>query len=318
MGLTPVPTWLVDFEGGGAATVAGVAVVVAGSLVLIAGGRRWRGAALLWAAHVGLLIPMLGLSERPHFAADRYHYLAGVVMALTLALLLARTAVKFRMAVALVAGTGLMALGVAQRGQLSIWANTDTLMQRIVDCADHPGVRRTYQERWVRDHLHRGELAQAAELAARIGIPLPSLAEPVAGGLPLLATLHLRLALDFRRAGRRIEAHEHFRETLQLAPDWSEAAYHWAWLHASDRAPLEGLRWYRQAVRPGRGNPVPLGARQQLLSVIAEGFFSTQRALLATRTIELALREGGGAGADPDLEKQLRTQLARFAAPPGP
>ena len=138
---------------------------------------------------------------------------------------------------------------------------------------------------------------------------------PTPGDVPLAAALHLKLALDFRRGERRVEAHEHFRAALQLAPDWSEAAYNWALLHVSDGTGFEALRWYRRAVAAGRGDPVPVKARQRLLSLIAEVFFATDRAVLATRTIELALREGGSAGVDPELEERLQAQLARYRAP---
>lgn len=314
--LTPVPTWLVGFNGRGVMVGISLAVVVGVSVALLAGWRRWRGTAILWFAHVGLLVPMLGLTERPHYASDRYHYLAGGVMALALSLVLARVVSKARIPTAIIAGIGLAALGVVQRGQLAIWADTDTLMQRISARANQEDVRRNYQERWIRHHLHRGEVARAAEVAAQTGVPLAQLYQPEPEKVPMLAALHMKLALDFRRAGRRTEAHEHFREALQLAPDWCEAAYNWGLLHASEGAPREGLRWYRRAVAPGRGNPVPAAARQRLLSVLAEGFFAEGRALLAVRTIELAWREGGDPDADPGLARQLQAQAARFSAAP--
>ena len=165
-----------------------------------------------------------------------------------------------------------------------------------------------------RSPANRGELARATAVAAKVGRVLENVVAPPPGGVPPAATLHLKLALDFRRKARRIEAHEHFRTALQLAPDWREAAYNWALLHASDGAGFEALRWYRRAVAPGLGDAVPPRARQRLLALIAEVFFAGDRAVLATRTIELALREGGGAGVEPELEQQLRAQLARFGA----
>jgi hypothetical protein len=59
-----------------------------------------------------------------------------------------------------------------------------------------------YQERWIRDHLHRGETDRAVELADKNGLPLPKVREVVPGDVPLLAALHMKLALDFRRASR--------------------------------------------------------------------------------------------------------------------
>ncbi len=313
-GLTPAPTWLVDFTGGGAKAAASLVLVVGVSLLLLAGWRRWRGVALLWFAHAALLGPMLGFMEHPFFSADRYHYLAGVVMATAVALWLTRVAGKARSVFALVCGAGLVALGVAQRHQLAIWADTDSLMQRIVACAEHKGMRGGYQSRWIRVQAHRGDLARAGEIAAKAGIPLQQVVEPPPGGVPMLAALHLRLARDFRRDGRRTEAREHFRAALDLVPDWNEAAYNWALLQVGDGDAIEALRWYRRAAAPGRGNPVPLTARQRLLALIAEAFFETNRAVPAIRTIEWALREGGDAGTEPAVEQQLQTQLARYRA----
>ncbi|MBM3855585.1 MAG: hypothetical protein FJ399_20930, partial [Verrucomicrobia bacterium] len=65
--LTPVPTWLVGFRGGGALTVGAGVLVVAGSGLLLLGWRRWRGVAVLWFAHAALLAPLLGFTEYPHF-----------------------------------------------------------------------------------------------------------------------------------------------------------------------------------------------------------------------------------------------------------
>ncbi len=310
-GLTPVPTWLVDLKSVRALVAASLVVVGTGSLLMMVGWRRWRGAALLWWAHACLLAPMLGFAERPYFASDRYHYLAAVVLAAAVALALARIRGRGRV-LALAAGAVVLAgLGSAQRAQLGIWADTDAVMRRIVARADHAVVRADYVERWVRFHVQRGEPARAAAVAAEAGMTAAEVEPTPPGSVPLAAALHLQLALDFRRSGRPVEAQEHFRLALGLAPDWNEAAYHWALLYASEGTGLEALRWYQRAVAPGRGRPVPVASRQRLLALIAEVFFATDRAGLARRTVEWALREGGGKGAEPELDRQLRAQLAR-------
>jgi hypothetical protein len=320
--LTPVPTWLVDFQGGGALALgAGVLVVAASGWLLVrlwpasanaTCGRRWRGVAVLWFAHAALLAPLLGFTEYPHFASDRYHYLAGVVMAGAVALALARARRQMLGGVWVVALAGAIALGAAQRRQLAVWKDTDSLLQRIIAGAEHGGVRRTFQERLIRDHAHRGNIGRAQGLAAEAGLPWQEIVEPAREGVPVLAALHLRLALDFRRAARTVEAHEHFRLALEIAPAWCEAAFDWAMLHASEGAALEALRWYRRASAPGVGPSVPVAARQRLLLLIARGFAATDRTRLAARTIELALRESANAGLATGLEPQLRAQLERY------
>lgn len=59
--------------------------------------QRWPAALALWLAHLGLLVPMLGLTERPHYPHDRYSIVNGVVLA--------------------VAATGLLWCGCARMGQ---------------------------------------------------------------------------------------------------------------------------------------------------------------------------------------------------------
>lgn len=314
VGLTPVPTALVDAGAIRPLAIAGLIGVVAGSVFLFGCWQRWRGAALLWAAYACLLGPMLGFTERPYFPADRYHYLAGVVLAAALALGVVRCPNRWRAGVAGVAGGGLILLAVAQQRQLRIWANTDALMQRIVAQAGNEEVRREYGQRWVRFHAHRGRGAQAATVAAKVGIAVPSEGRaPIT--VPAAAALHMRLAMDFLRDERRVEAHVHFRAALELAPDWSEAAHNWALLHVREGRAAEALHLYLRSGR-GRGAPVPDGARQRLLLLIAEAFSAAQRPRLALRVAELAARQGGGQ-TEPALAEILEARLARYRAAAG-
>jgi hypothetical protein len=125
----------------------------------------------------------------------------------------------------------------------------------------------------------------------------------------------MRLAMDFLRDERRVEAHVHFRAALELAPDWSEAAHNWALLHVREGRAAEALHLYLRSGR-GRGAPVPDGARQRLLLLIAEAFSAAQRPRLALRVAELAARQGGGQ-TEPALAEILEARLARYRAAAG-
>ncbi|MBI5801749.1 MAG: hypothetical protein HZA92_13635, partial [Verrucomicrobia bacterium] len=59
--------------------------VLAVSAVLFAKRRVWPAAAALWLAHLGLLVPMLGLTERPHYPHDRYGIINGILWSMALA-----------------------------------------------------------------------------------------------------------------------------------------------------------------------------------------------------------------------------------------
>lgn len=312
VGLTPVPTWLVDLQAVRLQAVLSLLVVGGVTLVLLGRWRKWGGAAVLWLAHACLLAPMLGLAERPYFPADRYHNLPGVVVVIALALLGARLRGFWRIGAVVAAGAGLVALGVGQRAQLRIWTNTDTLMRHIVARAEHPAVRRDYQERWIRFHGNRGRLERAAALATELGINPAGLSEPTPYGIPPTAALHLKLALAFVRSARPTEAHEHFEAALKLVPDWSEAAYNWGLLYASQGAALEALARYRRAEAPGRGRPVEPAARLRLLALIADAFFVTGRVAQARETIAVALAAAEGANVGPALMAQLQAQRTRY------
>lgn len=313
--LTPVPTgWLVP-ETIRLQAVASLAGVTTVSVFFVLMWRRCRGAALLWWAHLLLLAPMLGLTERPYFPNDRYHYLAGVVLAVAMSLAIARTPKRGRVMVVLAVGAIVAGWGFAQRSQLRIWSSTDTLMERIVEKAGVASVKREYSARWAGFHEHRGRRERAEEVARKEGLPPASAAAPAGRDIPPAAALHLRLAMDFLRDDRRCEAHQHFQAALTVAPDWAEAAHNWAILRVKDGAAAEALHLCQKAVR-GRGPPVPLAARQRLLLLIAEAFHGSARPVLAVRAVELAMREGGTA-TEPGLAALMRARIVRYRGEAG-
>ena len=59
--------------------------VLAVSGVLFSKRRVWPAAFALWLAHLGLLVPMLGLTERPHYPHDRYSIINGILWSVALA-----------------------------------------------------------------------------------------------------------------------------------------------------------------------------------------------------------------------------------------
>jgi tetratricopeptide (TPR) repeat protein len=58
--------------------------VLAVSAFLFAKRRVWPAAFALWLAHLGLLVPMLGLTERPHYPHDRYSIINGILWSVAL------------------------------------------------------------------------------------------------------------------------------------------------------------------------------------------------------------------------------------------
>jgi len=276
-GLTPVPTWLATAEGWSASAVASAVAVLVATVWVVVAARRRPAAAVLWGAHLVLLVPLLGWSERPYFPADRYHYLAGVVWTAGVVAWLVRVSARARRVTVVAGGLAVAGLAWAQARQLEHWRDTDALMARITARAEVPAVRAEYAARWVAFHANRGAAERAEAVARVVGVarrPGDGEAKP---GVPLAASVHLRLAIDARRAGRREPAREHLREALRLAPAWAEAALQAAIFFAEEGDWAEAWRWCRRLGAEAAGGAVPAAARRQVAAAIAEGFRATGR-----------------------------------------
>jgi hypothetical protein len=308
--LTPVPDWLVELEARGWRSALAAAVVVGITIVLLglwSRARIGKGAVALWLAHAALVAPMLGWMEKPFHPSDRYHYLAAVVVGVAVALIAARVKGAAR---AWVAGVGLgvaLILAAAQRAQLALWADTDTLLRAVVSRATHPGVKASYVGRWVLFHAGRGNAVQSTAVAIEWkGITIPQ-DSPV----PLAAAVHHQRAQDFGRRGRTLEAAEHFAAALALAPRWREAAYNAAVLEALRGEARAALRRYFQARSGTVGIEITAAAYARLLGLIGGAFLDSGELALARRCVALGLREAETAG-ERALTDALRAQENRL------
>ncbi len=313
-GLTPVPTWLIEVDGRGARTLL-AAVLVLGVTAILGWRRRGRdGLWLLWLAHLAVLVPVLGLNDRPYHPSDRYHYLAAVVVAAGIAFAVVRARGTGRWAAMGVGAGVVLILGLLQRGQLGYWANTDTLLRRVIDVAEHEGVRQAYYRRWILFHFARGAHARGEQLAAEAGIDAKRIAaEATVNGVPLAAARHARIALEMARGNRVREAHEHFGAALRVAPDWREPAYNWALLWARQGDAAQAWHAYRRSVTGASTGEISAAARQRLVSLMAESFFATNRTTAAGRILEQAAGEADASG-DAAAANGLRAQRERYRA----
>ncbi|HEY0549840.1 MAG TPA: tetratricopeptide repeat protein [Verrucomicrobiae bacterium] len=117
------------------------AVAIAGlSAVVWINARRWRGLAAIWICYLVLLVPMLGLTEHPHHANDRYSYIPAVLLSLMLAsLVLAAWPERQRKLVLVLSAAMLMMAGAMSFRQASHWRNRETLLTHITSqMGDHP------------------------------------------------------------------------------------------------------------------------------------------------------------------------------------
>lgn len=287
--LTPAPTLLLP---GGAGFLAGW-LVLAGAAVLFLGWRRTRwAAALLLLAHLAVLAPVLGWTERMYYPADRYGYLAGVVLAAGIALACARLPeppVKM---------IGCIVLGLLlslQRTQLAIWRDTDALLAQIVHRAENMLVKSFYARWWTDFHARRGEWLEAHSVVARVEADGPagiaaearhSLAaaerEHLSKQVPAAAMVHHQLALDFARQGRPIEAEEHFRAALRVAPQFGQAAFNFALHLLRQERDDEAAAIYSFHVAPSSLVMVPAEARLHLLDLLHKHYLSAGKTTQAS------------------------------------
>jgi protein O-mannosyl-transferase len=172
---------------------------------------RWPGAFALWLCHLALLIPVLGLTEHPHYPSDRYGFVANAVWVVVAAALLFRLSRagwwRTLGASAAVALAGIFALTSVE--QSLIWQNDITLFTHMLG---------TIKEEPYRLRLYAGlgdayvGARQQFALASRFYLKALAI-EPDNSQLHAKAGRVLFLAGDLPRAERE------YNEALRLAPD---------------------------------------------------------------------------------------------------
>ena len=131
--LGPFYTTLLNNHPFDLAFAASAAVVLGVTALLLARWRRWPAALALWLAHLGLLVPMLGLTERPHYPHDRYSIVNGVLLGVAAAGLLWHWRGRVWHRKALVAAGLLAGLCVfASIRQTRIWENDFVFFKELL------------------------------------------------------------------------------------------------------------------------------------------------------------------------------------------
>ncbi|HWN95291.1 MAG TPA: hypothetical protein VNT99_09685, partial [Methylomirabilota bacterium] len=132
--LSPTYTALLSFHPWSAPFLASAGLVVGVSLLVFAKARRWPASAVLWIGYLALLVPMLGLTEHPHYTYDRYNYIVAILFSVPIAWWLAVAwAKRTRVALCGVWCVVLIALGIATFQQAARWQNTPTLLGYIIE-----------------------------------------------------------------------------------------------------------------------------------------------------------------------------------------
>src|SRR6185436_14192713 len=88
LNLSPLYTNLLKVDPAGATFVLSLLLIVAVSVWFVWRRKRWPGALAAWVAYLVILVPMLGLTEHPHFPSDRYSLLPAIAISVGISLAL--------------------------------------------------------------------------------------------------------------------------------------------------------------------------------------------------------------------------------------
>jgi tetratricopeptide (TPR) repeat protein len=331
-GLAPVYTSLFGFDPLAWPFLVSAAVVIGVTALLLWKRRVFPSALALWACHLLLLIPALGLLEITHYESDRFAYVPGVLWSVALIGLLARLTNPRarRLACAAVAVLVVMAAGASFR-QTRVWRDSETLFKYTIESlGPHPYRSDLY---WrlgmVYAAEHRGQDAIEQYRKSLAISPGPSARYLLAHALEaqgdldaalaeygeLLRThpqaeIFLRVARIRLVQGKTDEAIASFREILRIKPDSLEALDRLAWILSTsdDSAVRNGAEAVRLAGRAcdrtGHSTPALLAT---LAAAQAEAGHLVQAGETARRVLALAQAAG-----DKRAFELGRVLLARF------
>jgi len=301
--LSPVYTRLVSFDPFGRVFVASALTVLAMTVAAFLLRRRATWFTALWVCHVTVLVPVLGLTEHPHYANDRYAYLQGILWSAALssafvtALRHGRAALATRgprpRAAAIAACSALtcalaLPLGVLARRQCLVWKDGVALFGSMIASVGNDPYRSELDWRLGLAKIIRGgagdeedgvrwmlSVAAPQEMLEDAGHVLLErgrdelaarlLAAAIRDGES--ASLRNALGLSLLRMHRLPEAAAQFSRALALDPGSAAARENLGVLHL-ERGEIElAIRDLDEAVRlePGRTE-----ARRQLEVAIAE------------------------------------------------
>ena len=256
--LSPFYTTLVGFNPNSWVFWLSAGLIIGTTVLFVRWRNKWPWALALWLSYLVLLIPALGLTERPHFTADRYNYLPGLVWAVSIAAVLLRLGARPRLRTAgLVLGIALALFwGILSYRQTHIWRNSTTLFEHVIcELGDDPN-RSVIQWRLGTVLASQGKTQEAAqqyqaslriqptpdahlcfaELLERNGDPQGALTNCWAA-LALRPTPfnHVQAGQVLAALGRGAEAINQYRYALALVPDLVPALNNLAWVLAADR-----------------------------------------------------------------------------------
>jgi Tfp pilus assembly protein PilF len=270
--LSPVYTQLVSFRPTDPQFLASAALIVVLTTTLIRLRHRWPGALAAWVSHLALMVPMLGLTDHPHYPNDRYGYIVGVVWAVCVGSML--WSIKPVRALRMAALSGVAALtvclAVLSFRQVRIWQNSVTLFQGVIARLGDDPYRADIYWRLALVYAHQNQVDEAIGAlseATRIHPDFPQAQNDLAALLLRegkvdeavahyqtvflahpTAQAHLAFGNAVASLGRIEEALSHFLEATRLNPNLVEAHIACARALAQLGRDNEAQKQYRDAL----------------------------------------------------------------------
>src|SRR5258706_207372 len=214
--LSPFYDTLLDFQPLSVPFLGSVLLVLGLSAALIHERRRHAGLLLIWICHLVLLVPMLGLTEHPHFPSDRYGFIVGILWSILLAgggIKLLASRVSSNAATAGVFGAALASLiflGWLSVRQQSIWHDNISFFDHLTRA--NPS-KTKFLKCLAAVYKEEKKYTEALDCYAR----LLQIQRTDAG-------THQKIAAILFELGRFSEARDHYREIVAIGPN--NAGYH--------------------------------------------------------------------------------------------
>ena len=297
--LSPVYTTLVWFNPADLSFILSGVLVVLVSALLVWKWRSWPGLLAVWLCHLGLLVPMLGLTEHPHYANDRYTYLVSFPLSFVVAGALIRFWDNVTIRRRLLAGFAgvAAAFGLMSSVQTRAWQDSASLFYHILGkLGDSPYRSDIHWRlgRWLVANQRLDEAQRHFEAAI------------VAN--PRLPDAYFQLTSLLEAQGRWAEAAENYRKLLRESPNSARALPQLAWLLAT--AGDDSVRNGAEAATIA-ASLLQRGESPELLRILAaaqaaQGNFA-QAVATASRALGLAVKDAA-------LAVSLQNELTLYRA----
>ena len=248
--LSPVYTTLISFEPTDWPFVASMVMVLGISLLVWRKRREWPSAFALWICHLALLVPVLGLTEHPHFSSDRYGIVAGILWPILIAAGLYRFGAGGRGKAAAVTASVvvLVVLGWRSTAQVRIWNNDIALFSYTARQTANSQMGEVMLARLAVAQLKHEQFATALENLRHLLEVRPDDVDyhhNTAFALfhlrrfpesvthyrealrlnPIDAGLHKALGIALAEAGNLSESEREFNEALRIDPQLADAQF---------------------------------------------------------------------------------------------